>query len=83
MEESFYTKNGMISEFNKHDTYAYDFTKEQIEKRREEFAFRLSWYLYEDLERLYRLKRASDSLRKYLYSSQMERLILRALNKDK
>lgn len=83
MEESFYTKNGMISEFNKHDTYSYDFTEEQFEKRREELVFRLSWYLYEDLERLYRLKRASDSLRKYLYSSRMERLILRALNNDK
>lgn len=82
-EEFFYTKNGMISEFNKYHTNSYNFTPEQIEKRRKGLAYRLSWNIYEDLERLYRLKRARDSLRKYLYSSRMERLILRALNKDK
>lgn len=82
MEEYFYTKNGMVSKFEKYDTNSYDFSKNRIEKRREELAFRLSWFLYDDLERLYRLKRASASLRKYLNSSMLDRLILGSLNKD-
>ena len=82
-EEFFYTKNGMISEFNKYHTNSYNFTKEQIEKRRKGLASLLSRNIYEDLERLYRLKRASDSLRKYLNSSWIDRFISRPFNKDK
>ena len=83
IEKSFYTKKGMTYKLAKRHTYQNDFTQEQIEKRRKEELSLLSWSIYDDLELLYRFKRASDSLRKYLYSSRMERLILKALNKDK
>lgn len=83
IEKSFYTKKGMTSKLDKRQTYSYDFTQEQIDKRRKEEFSLLSWSIYDDLELLYRFKRASDSLRKYLYSSRMERLILKSLNKDK
>ncbi|MCC3172140.1 hypothetical protein [Streptococcus sanguinis] len=83
IERSFYTKKGMTSKLDKRHTYPYDFTQEKIEKRRKEELSLLSWSIYDDLELLYRFKRASDSLRKYLYSSTTERLLLKALNKDK
>ena len=83
IEKSFYTKKGMTSKLDKRHIYPYNFTQEQIEKRRKEELSLLSWSIYDDLELLYRFKRVSDSLRKYLYSSRMERLILKALNKDK
>ena len=82
IEKSFYTKKGMTYKLAKRHTYQNDFTQEQIEKRRKEELSLLSWSIYDDLELLYRFKRLSDSLRKYLYSSRMERLILKALNKD-
>lgn len=73
----------MISKLNKRHTYPYDFTQEKIEKSREEELFLLSFSIYNNLKLLYRFKRASDSLRKYLNSSTIDRLILKAFNKDK
>ncbi|MFS5866591.1 hypothetical protein STD73_07985 [Streptococcus agalactiae] len=83
VEMSFCTKTGISSKLDKRHTYPYDFTQGQIEKRRNEEFSLLSWSIYDSLELLYRLKRTSDSLRKYLYSSRTERLILKALSKDK
>ncbi len=83
VEMSFCTKTGISSKLDKRHTYPYDFTQGQIEKRRNEELSLLSWSIYDSLELLYRLKRTSDSLRKYLYSSRTERLILKALSKDK
>ena len=83
IEKLFYTQKGVTSKLDGRDTYSYDFTQEQLEKERKEEQFLLSWSIYNNLELLYRLKRASNSLRAYLYSSRMERLLLKALNKDK
>lgn len=83
VEMSLYTKTGIISKLDKRHTYPYDFTQEQIEKQRNKEISLLSWSIYDSLELLYRLKRTSDSLRKYLYSSRTEKLILKALSKDK
>ena len=83
IEDAFYTQKGITSKFDKLYTYPYDFTQEQIENMRKEESFILSFSIYDNLELLYRLKKASDSLRKYLYSSRMEQLILKTLNKDK
>lgn len=83
IEKSFYTKKGMGSKLDNRVTSSCDFTQEQIEKTRREELSRLSWSIYDELELLYRFKRVSDSLRKYLYSSRTERLLLKALNKDK
>lgn len=83
IERSLYTKKGMSYKLDNRHTFLYDFTQEQIEKRRKEEQSLLSWSIYDKLELLYRFKRVSDSLRKYLYSSRTERLLLKALNKDK
>lgn len=83
LEKHFYTRKGMFSKLDKRLVYSHDFTKEEIENKRQEEHNLLSRTIYDDLDLLYRLKKASDSLRKYLYSSRTERLILKALNKDK
>lgn len=83
IERSFYTKKGMSSKLDNLHTFSCDFTQKQIEERRKEEQSLLSWSIYDKLELLYRFKRVSDSLRKYLYSSRTERLLLKALNKDK
>ena len=83
IERSLYTKKGMSYKLDNRHTFPYDFTQEQIEKRRKEEQSLLSWSIYDKLELLYRFKRVSDTLRKYLYSSRTERLLLKALNKDK
>lgn len=83
IEKSFYTKKGMACKISELYTYPYNFTRREIEKKRKEELSALSWSIYNNLELLYRLKRASDSLRKYLYSSRTERIILKALKRDK
>lgn len=83
IERSFYTKKGMSSKLKNCHTFLYDFTQEEIEKERNEVHSSLSWSIYDDLELLYKFKRGRDSLRKYLFSSRMERLILKALKIDK
>ena len=83
IERSFYTKKGMSSKLDNRYTFPCDFTQEEIEKKRKEVHSSLSWSIYDDLKLLYKIKRGSDSLRKYLFSSRMERLILKALNIDK
>ena len=45
----------------------------------------LSWLVtyIKKLELLYSLKRGSDALRKYLYSSRTEKVLVRVLQKEK
>ena len=83
IEKAFYTKMGISLKLDNHHTFPNDFTQDQIEKRRKEEHSSLSCSIYDELELLYRFKRASNLLRKYLYSSRSERLLLKALNKDK
>ena len=73
----------MASKLANRYTYPYDVTKDKLEQERKEERLCLSCSIYSDLELLYRLMRMKNSLRSYLYSSRMERLILKVLNKDK
>lgn len=83
IEKLFYTQKGMASKLANRYTYPYDVTKDKLEQKRKEELLCLSCSIYSDLELLYRLMRMKNSLRSYLYSSRMERLILKVLNKDK
>ena len=83
IEKLFYTQKGMASKLAKRHTYSYDATKDKLEQERKKERLRLSWSIYNNLESLYRLMRMRNSLRSYLYSSRMEQLILKVLNKDK
>lgn len=49
----------------------------------DELAESLSWQIYAGLERLNRIRKASRALRRYLYSSRAETLILKVLSRDK
>lgn len=83
IEKLFYTQKGMASKLAKRYTYSYDVTKDKLEQERKKEQSCLSWSIYKNLESLYRLMRMRNSLRTYLYSSRMERLILKVLNKDR
>ena len=83
IEKLFYTQKGMASKLANYCTYPDDVTKDKLEQERKNERLYLSWSIYTDLELLYRLMRMRNSLRSYLYSSRMERLILKVLNKDK
>lgn len=83
IEKLFYTQKGMASKLAKRYTYSYDVTKDKLEQERKKEQSCLSWSIYNNLESLYRLMRMRNSLRSYLYSSRMERLILKVLNKDR
>ena len=83
IEKLFYTQKGMASKLANRYTYPYDVTKDKLEQKRKEERLCLSCSIYSDLELLYRLMRMKNSLRSYLYSSRMERLILKVLNKDR
>ena len=79
----FYTQSGMIRKIENRRTHHYDSTEDSIQQhKKQEFAL-LAESIYDSLQLLYTLRRASISLRRYLYSSRAERLVLKALNKGK
>lgn len=56
---------------------------DEVGHLRDELEESLSWQIYDGLERLYRIQRASRALRRYLYSSRTETLILKVMSRDK
>lgn len=78
---TFYTQEGLINRISNQSQYTNQCTMEEMEQRKNaEFRY-LTWTIYEDLQILYRLKRGHDILRKYLYSSRLEELILKVFDK--
>ncbi len=57
--------------------------EDEVGHLRDELEESLSWQIYDGLERLYRIQRACRALRRYLYSSRTETLILRVLSREK
>lgn len=57
--------------------------KDRSSELHDELAESLCWQIYAGLERLYRIKRACQALRRYLYSSRTETLILKVLSRKK
>ena len=66
---------------NERNTFPVEFTTEQIKLRKKKEVSFLAYSIYNDLELLYKLNRACDSLKIYLYSSRIERIIIKALKK--
>lgn len=83
LQRSFYTREGMEIKLRKRHTYSVTLSKERMEKKKAEEEGLVAWSIYDSLQLLYKLRRASNALRRYLYSSRVERLILKALNKEK
>lgn len=80
---SFYTKCGMVNDISNRSKVFRDVTEKNLEKERGCESSTLAGDIYENLKMLYVLKRGSDALRKYLYSSRIERVLVRALQKEK
>lgn len=80
---SFYTKCGMVNDISNRSKVFRDVTEKNLEKERGCESSTLAGDIYENLKMLYVLKCGSDALRKYLYSSRIERVLVRAFQKEK
>ena len=80
---SFYTKYGMIDDMSKRSKVLQDATEENLKEQRGEESNDLACDIYEKLKTLYVLKRGSDALRKYLHSPRVEKVLIRAFQKEK
>ena len=81
IEKLFYTQTGINLRVNERNTFPVEFTTEQIKLRKKKEVSFLAYSIYNDLELLYKLNRACDSLKSYLYSSRIERIIIKTLKK--
>lgn len=80
---SFYTRSGVENYISAMTELPYDINKKMFEEERKHESSILASDIYKKLELLYSLKRGSDALRKYLYSSRMEKVLVRVLQKEK
>ncbi len=80
---SFYTRSGVEDYISAMTKSPHDINKEMFEEERKHESSILASDIYKKLELLYSLKRGSDALRKYLYSSRTEKVLVRVLQKEK
>lgn len=80
---SFYTRSGVDDYISAMTELPYDINKEMFEEERKRESSILASDIYKKLELLYSLKRGSEALRKYLYSSRTEKVLVRVLQKEK
>lgn len=80
---SFYTRSGVEDYISAMTELPHDISKEMFEEERKNESSILASDIYKKLELLYSLKRGSDALRKYLYSSRTEKVLVRVLQKEK
>ena len=80
---SFYTRSGVEDYISGLTELPHDIDKEMLEEERKYESAILVSDIYKKLELLYSLKRGSDALRKYLYSSRTEKVLERVLQKEK
>ena len=80
---SFYTRSGVEEYISAMTELPHDINKEMFKEERKHESSILARDIYEKLELLYSLKRGSEALRKYLYSSRTEKVLVRVLQKEK
>lgn len=80
---SFYTRSGVEDYISAITELPHDINKEKFKEERKHESCILASDIYKKLELLYSLKRGSDALRKYLYSSRTEKVLVRVLQKEK
>lgn len=78
---TFYTQEGLDNRISNQPQYTNPCTMEEMEQRKNTEFRSLAESIYEDLQILYRLKRGHDILIKYLYSSRLEKLIIKVFDK--
>lgn len=79
----FYTRSGVENYISELAELSHNIDKEIFEKECKHESSILASDIYKKLEILYSLKRGSDALRKYLYSSRTEKVLVRVLQKEK
>ena len=79
----FYTRSGVEDYISGLAELSNDIDKEMFEEERKYESSILASDIYKKLELLYSLKRGSEALRKYLYSSRTEKVLVRVLQKEK
>ena len=80
---SFYTRSGVEDYISAMTELPHDINKEKFKEERKHESYILASDIYKKLKLLYSLKRGSDAIRKYLYSSRMEKVLVRVLQKEK
>ena len=80
---SFYTKCGMVNDISNRSKVLRYVTEKNLEKEQEYESSTLAHDIYRNLKMLYILKSGSDALRKYLYSSRTEKVLVRVIQKEK
>lgn len=80
---SFYTRSGVEDYISAMTELPHDINREKFKEERKHESSILASDIYKKLELLYSLKRGSDALRKYLYSSRTEKVLVRVLQKEK
>lgn len=80
---SFYTRSGVEDYISAITELPHDINKEKFKEECKHESYILASDIYKKLELLYSLKRGSDALRKYLYSSRTEKVLVRVLQKEK
>lgn len=80
---SFYTRSGVEDYISGLTELPHDIDKEKFKEERKRESSILAGDIYKKLELLYSLKRGSEALRKYLYSSRTEKVLVRVLQKEK
>ena len=83
VERSLFTKNGVRSWIEMWEPYLWAVDRDVVDRRKESLESSLALRIYEGLELLFSIDRAMTSLRRYLYSSRTETLILKVLSRDK
>jgi hypothetical protein len=83
VERSLFTKYGVRSWIEEWEPYLWAVDRDVVDSRKELLESSLALRIYEGLELLFSIDRAMTSLRRYLYSSRAETLILKVLSRDK
>lgn len=78
-----YTRSGMVDDMSRRSRFLQEATEEILDARRKDSRDDLAREIYANLKRIYVLKRGSDAIRKYLYSSRTEKVLVRVLQKEK
>ncbi len=79
-----YTRSGMVDDMSKRtQSFLQEATEKMLDERRKSSRENLAHEIYANLKKIYVLKHGSDALRKYLYSSRAEKVLVRVLQKEK
>ena len=72
----FYTRESMVKRISNKSGFLQNFTEKMLDEARDKESAGFASNIYMNLKMLYALKRGSEALRKYLYPTRTERILL-------